>query len=133
MSNTPPNTRPFNLQDFLAGKPIVCRNGFVPQDIHYFKDAHNNHTPIFFGTNEGTVMRCDRNGVCPSDLVNNSDNKYDLFHPCEQKEGWVKLYRKNFGEVYVRHADVHNLEEQAKRFVKVPDDYLTTVKITWYE
>lgn len=128
---TPPNTLPsfipFDLEKFKAGKPIVCRNGFVPTDIHYFEDAYNNHTPIFFGTNEGTVMRCDINGICPSDLANNSDNKYDLFHPCEQKEGWVaKKVINEFVENYV-------IQKTDPQYEDIKHDLKLYSKITWHE
>lgn len=130
---TPPNTRPFNLQDFLAGKPIVCRNGFVPTDAHYFEKAVTPNSRIVFTNEIGHLIFSSSNTGCST--YSQSDNgEYDLFHPCEQKEGWVNLYRLEDGTVYVDrgHPKVHESIEEAKKFI-IGSLYLTTVKITWYE
>ena len=136
MSNTPPKVaqsaegradsttlRPFNLQDFLAGKPIVCRNGFVPTDAHYFERAKQ---ILFTSQHECYIIR---NGSVKGE--SHIDSKYDLFHPCEQKEGWVNLYKESDGTVYT-HAKVHESEQSANS-KSHNYNYLTTVKITWYE
>lgn len=111
MSNTPPNTRPFNLQDFINGKPIVCRNGFVPTDAHYFEKAKQ---ILFTSQHECYIIR---NGAVKGE--SHIDSKYDLFHPCEQKEGWVNKF----------------IIENEVMFQKelTPENEGKYVKITWYE
>ena len=38
--------KPFNLERFLAGDPVVCRDGTVPTEAHYFASISNGEEKI---------------------------------------------------------------------------------------
>lgn len=114
---TPPNTLPFNLQEFLAGKPIVCRNGFVPTDAHYFEKGNK----IAFTDRDGDLVYVDEEGLFNEQEIGGS--YCDLFHPYEQKEGWV---HKSWIADHVIQEPTHVTEDRMQN----QNEY---VKITWYE
>lgn len=55
----------------------------------------------------------------------------DLFFAPEKKEGWMNLYKRDFG--LVKGGEVYNSEEAAKKVAAGDGDYITTIKVEWEE
>ena len=59
------------------------------------------------------------------------EGENDLFFVSIKHEGWMNLYKKNFGRVI---GDwVYNSEKEAKKIAAGDEDYITTIKIEWEE
>ena len=55
----------------------------------------------------------------------------DLFSSPVKKEGWMNLYKRDFG--LVQGDLVRDSEEAAKKIAAGDEDYITTIKIEWEE
>lgn len=55
----------------------------------------------------------------------------DLFSSPVKKEGWMNLYKRDFG--LVQGDLVRNSEEAAKKIAAGDEDYITTIKVEWEE
>jgi hypothetical protein len=119
--------RPFNLQEALAGKPVVTREGKPAIGLHVFPDARYQgiHAVV-----EKEVVSFSENGQYWN---NGTPNKYDLFMASEKKEGWVNVYR------YVPRLgrSIHATKEEALRALDAEphwkEEYIATTHIEWEE
>lgn len=59
------------------------------------------------------------------------ENIYDLFFAPEKHEGWMNLYKRDFG--LVQGDLVRDSEEAAKKIAAGDEDYITTIKVEWEE
>ena len=97
--------KPFNLQEALAGKPVVDRTGEPVTDFHYFK---------FYAD---------------GDVASN-----DLFMASEKKEGWINVYPHPNGEIKDRHMGaVHKTKEKADLYQLSDPKRVACVRIEWEE
>ena len=55
----------------------------------------------------------------------------DLFSSPVKKEGWMNLYKRDFG--LVQGDLVRNSEAAAKKIAAGDEDYITTIKVEWEE
>ena len=55
----------------------------------------------------------------------------DLFSSPVKKEGWMNLYKRDFG--LVEGDLVRNSEAAAKKIAAGDEDYITTIKVEWEE
>ena len=63
--------------------------------------------------------------------ANRDESHLDLFFAPEKHEGWMNLYKKNFGCVI---GDwVYSSEKAAKKIAAGDEDYITTIKVEWEE
>lgn len=60
-----------------------------------------------------------------------AQNDADLFFAPIKKEGWMNLYKRDFG--LVKGGEVYNSEEAAKKIAAGDEDYITTIKVEWEE
>ena len=51
--------RPFDLERFLAGDPVVCRDGTVPTEVHYFASISNGEEKIVAVVDGMALWVCD--------------------------------------------------------------------------
>lgn len=87
MSNIPQGCKPFNLQEALAGNPVVTRDGRKVKIAGYNPDAKNNEMVI--GWVDNVVETWSIEGIYDSMVASN----YDLFMAAETKDVWVVLWR----------------------------------------
>jgi hypothetical protein len=128
--------KPFNLQEALAGKPVVDRTGDGVTDLHYFGSATGQK---LYGVTDGGVESWTNNGR----YFENSpvDSPFDLFMASEKKEGWVNLYQSNtdYLAAYVQGGKqathVFRTQEDAGKHREevLKDRYITTIRIEWEE
>lgn len=122
----------FNLQEYLANpnRQVVTRDG----------------VPV-------RIICTDRKGLCAKPIVAlitlpsgddviktfwedgietaGSEDINDLFFVSIKHEGWMNLYKRNFG--LVQGDLVYNSEEEAKKIAAGDEDYITTTKVEWEE
>lgn len=115
--------KPFNLEEALAGKPVVTRGGRKITDLHYFR-VEDNIFPIYANI-EGykTIDRFTIDG-----LYDNMVTKHpkDLFMISEEK--WTNIY---WDDVFKRvfNAGYYYSEEQAKNHIVKNSNFLRSLKI----
>ena len=63
--------------------------------------------------------------------VNICDSLIDLFFDTKKHEGWMNLYKRDFG--LVEGDLVRNSEAAAKKIAAGDEDYITTIKVEWEE
>ena len=118
----------FSLEEYLKNpsKRVVTRYGrnvriictdFDNPDFPVVGEIEGNKWPLSFMANGESIKG--------RQLCN------DLFFAPEKHEGWMNLYKRDFG--LVQGDLVHNSEEAAKKTVAGDEDYITTIKIEWEE
>lgn len=115
----------FNLEEAIAGKPIVTRDGKKVLDFHYFEDVnlkiHHPITVLIEGsirldsyTRKGTYYT---SGISLNDLL-----MYE-----EPKTYYANVYKHPSGRPYTGHY-FESLEE-LKQIIP-PSNYIKTIEIT---
>ena len=123
----------FNIEEYLKNpsRKVVTRDGRKVKRI-LCTDARGKYPIValvesYDGTADNSLQYTKDGRYivdCPSSMS-------DLFFAPEKHEGWMNLYKKNFGLVI---GDlVHNSEEAAKKIAAGDEDYITTIKVEWEE
>lgn len=113
--------KPFNLEEALAGKPVVNKQGMKVIQLHYFPNIKSNfkvmaHIENNFGVDTFTI-----NGRYSDDI-----SELDLF--MAEPERWVNIYySKAQDDVWA--SDFYESEEEAKKCIVSTSSYQTTIKI----
>lgn len=110
--------KPFNLQEALAGKPVVTRDGRKVQDIRHLPSA-TMYTVV--GVVDGSLENprtFTHHGAFSANDVEN-----DLFMAPQKKKGWINIYQKEgktesgyyYGNVMAisSHRVIHSCRESA--------------------
>lgn len=79
--------KPFNLEEALAGKPVMTREGRKVVRIFYAEEACEN-SKVICVLETGLVVSHYKDGRYSADRK--SDN--DLVMAPQKKEGWINLY-----------------------------------------
>ena len=122
----------FNLQEYLANpsRQVVTRDG---RNVRIICTDRKGDTPIIALVNVGLPDREELGFAFYPDgkSCENYESDADLFFAPTKHEGWMNLYKKNFGLVI---GDlVSNSEEAAKKTAAGDEDYITTIKVEWEE
>jgi hypothetical protein len=126
--------KPFNLQDALAGKPVVTRDGKAVKQIAYFPEVETYAVMAYI---EGSdVDTYTREGSYWS-----SKGTHDLFMASTKKTGWVNIYRENItgGKMLRLSADgttghnIHPSKYVADVKQVTAKDRIAVVELTWEE
>ena len=123
--------KPFNLQEALAGKPVVTRDGRAARIAH-FPEARKWKIAAVRLDN-GDSFHTDELGRYFSQ--EGAFSSYlDLFMASEKKEGWVNVYtHPNSSEPEKdRHAGGMYSTENAALRMRMPEA-VATVRIEWEE
>lgn len=124
--------KPFNLEECIAGKPVVTRDGRRFRMGGYNPDAATYKIAGWVGDSVQGYCETGRKWA----NVENSDN--DLFMASEKKEGWIILfnqgngYKLNPSTIYEK---IFEAIEEAERIIKILNnktDY-KIIKIEWEE
>ena len=123
--------KPFNLQEALAGKPVVTRSGAPVIQITKFK-ARNEMD--IAGVVDGNIKTFRSNGT----FSYYGESGLDLFMASEKKEGWVNVYNsRNSGW---RNAQPNSPDRFGYIYdsKKMAEEYaggglIATVRIEWEE
>lgn len=99
--------RPFNLELWKAGEPVITRDGRKIEQLTYFDNISSCYK--FYGTLEGDVYAWTFEGK-KWDFEYDNDDILDLFHP--EPEMWVNAYKEGdsiyFSSVYKSQKDAED-------------------------
>ncbi len=118
--------KPFNLEQALAGAPVVTRNGLPIVELKYL--ATTSKLAVVRKEYDEKLISyfipCDRKLDETIEYVTN------LFMAPTKKEGWVNLYACGEGDVVCSYC-VHPSQQEAKDKAEV--GIIATIKIEWEE
>jgi hypothetical protein len=118
---------PFNLEEALADKPLVCRNGKLVTQFVEFKNTEAIHCLV--GVCDDMIMHWTINGFChTADGLKPSE--WDLFMAPEKQSVWINVYQGDFSKqlCVIAHCSLEQAIEH-----KSPANgftYIKTVEIT---
>jgi hypothetical protein len=107
MSEIPQGCKPFNLQDALAGKPVVTRDGRKVKIAGYNPDAAESEVVV--GWADGWARGWCENGS----YIKDRKHAADLFMACETKDVWVVLV-STIADSFCTSSYVRDTEQDAK-------------------
>lgn len=122
----------FNLQEYLANpsRQLVTRDGSKARII--CTDAKTEYPVIaLVERNSGAYEEAISYTRGGHYLSYESSRVNDLFFAPEKHEGWMNLYKRDFG--LVQGDLVRDSEEVAKKIASGDEDYITTIKVEWEE
>ena len=116
--------KPFNLEQALAGAPVVTRSGCPIVELKYLQTT----------SNLAVVRKDDEKLIsyfvpCSGKLSNTIDYATDLFMAPTKKEGWINVY--NVHSLAVTGRNIYPTEEAA--LANKGFDCIATIKIEWEE
>ena len=121
--------KPFNLEEALAGKPLVCRNGKPVTQFVEFKDTDVIHPLV--GVCDGMLMNWTMTGFYHT-ADGMQPSEWDLFMAFEKKSIWINIYDNDscmwssYGYDSKEGADEAN-----KVVINICDSvYIKTIEIT---
>lgn len=119
--------KPFNLEQALAGAPVVTRNGLPIVEIQYLQTS-----------GQVAAVRQEKDEKLITYLIptgGRHSDKYeyvsDLFMDPIKKEGWINLYPSYVADSVVCSSCVHHSQQEAKDKAEI--GVIATVKIEWEE
>jgi len=124
--------KPFNLQEALAGKPVVTRDGRSVTDFHVFPTAE--YQKVYAVVGGDRVTGFSEKGTYYNNGITNGR---DLFMVSEKKEGWVNVwgetripaYRKRGYKIFATKQEA----EESARAYPYGDPYFGTARLEWEE
>lgn len=127
------NSKPFNLEEAKAGKPVCTRDGRKARIICFDRV---NAKPILalIASTDGKGEDVFDYFVSGKRIASALESDLDLMMPLEKKEGWVNISNcpDNGYSNYDSGVIVFKTKEEAINFTN-NKDYIDTVKVTWEE
>jgi len=119
------NLKPFNLQDALAGKQVVTREGKKVTELHLFKGGKLLQPLFGIIENEEGYFCFNKDGMYN---YSSKETSYDLFMADEKKSVWVNVYKLTNGEMCIGCS--YSSLKDAMRYTDGDGTYLKTIEIT---
>ena len=113
--------KPFNLEEALAGKPVVTREGKKVTELYLFKTANSNY-PLRVCIDKDIKDYTDRGTYYAKDTT----SEHDLFMEVPIIEGWVNVY---YDKKLAIGGTVFSSKEGAILYGKNNPIYIKTIKI----
>ena len=114
--------KPFNLEEALAGKPVITRNGVKVEELVFFNYKELSEPILVKLEFRKVVLNFYRNGSYLEDGIHEND----LF--MAEPERWVNIYYSK-AQDDVLASDFYESEEEAKKCIVSTSTYQTTIKI----
>lgn len=122
--------KPFNLEQFKAGKPAVTRIGYPARYLGTLEGNGNIVVAVKCNGYESSRTYCST-----GNYFNNCEHHNDLFMAPEKKEGWVVMSSNSLHDAFnvvTREQAEEVVADNQKRYSD-PDGYWKVVHITWEE
>ena len=123
----------FSLEKYLANpsRKVVTRDGKNVRILCTDRKLDSKEVVGLTMNNDGTegLLSWSKQGKS----LSLNDSSFDLFFAPEKHEGWVNIYKSNYGgyelsQVYQRKEDA-----ETEKYINDSDVYITTIKIEWEE
>jgi len=118
--------KPFNLEQAIAGKPIVCRDG-TPAKFLYYEEGVVSCFPLGVLI-EGVHIAYTAVGT----YWNVTAGPKDLFMASEKKSGWINIYKSSCPETLAFTGGVYPSKEIALAHADCVGP-TATIEIHWEE
>ena len=129
--------KPFSLEEYIKNpsRKIVTRDGKKVIQLNLYTDAENKF-PIV------AIVEDDNNRKTARTYTYTKDGAYygdkvehlaDLFFAMEKHEGWVNIFKYNFGEPFIGDMHIFRSKEEAEESAKNNRTYVKSIKIEWEE
>jgi hypothetical protein len=119
--------KPFNLEQALAGAPVMTREGRKVVRIFYAEEACENSQVIcVFET--GVVFPYYKDGT-----YTNSSSVHELVMAPTKKEGWVVMFHNNSQKDFLVGTKIWASREDAEIWSKGCEGVFAIAKIEWEE
>ena|ERR1700686_121316 len=126
--------KPFNLQDALAGKPVVTRDGKAVKQLAFFPEAEK-YSVIAYSAGDEVDTYTKDGRFLNYGAVN--DSSRDLFMAGTMKTGWVNIYRSNltaWPSLKLPNGNViHPSKAVADERQDTTKERIAVVELTWEE
>ena len=121
----------FSLEEYLKNpeRKVVTRDG---RKVRILCTDRKGDTPIIalvYDANDG--QEYGYAFYSDGKFFRDGNEESDLFFAPEKHEGWMNLYKRDFG--LVQGDLVRDSEEAAKKIAAGDEDYITTIKVEWEE
>lgn len=103
------NLKPFNLEEALAGRPVVTRDGKQVNEIHRFKSADRNGQHLCAISHGESIWFWDDGRYS----IPRTETPWDLFMASVEKTFWVNLYGENNAGTNGNRAAHYSSEAEA--------------------
>ena len=119
--------KPFNLEQALAGAPVVTRNGRPIVELKYLQTS----SKLAVVRKEPDDKLISYFVPCDGKLGATIDYTTDLFMAPTKKEGWVNIYNPSSKNLNGVSGFAYNSREEA--VANRGSGCITTIKIEWEE
>lgn len=122
--------KPFNLEEFKAGKPAVTKEGSPARYLGTLEGSDNSiMVAIKIGDREFPFSYNSKG------LIWCNVHEWDLFMVPEKKEGWVVMNSNSLHDAYnvVTREQAEKIAAARQKRCSGPDGYWKVVHITWEE
>ena len=119
----------FNLEEYLKNplRKVITRDGRNVKILctNFTKAQHI--IAQIEGNDYSTAFHKD--GI----FVNGFESNCDLFFAMEKHEGWINIFKYNFGEPFIGDMHIFRSKEEAEESAKNDRTYVKSIKIEWEE
>lgn len=117
----------FNLEEALAGKPVVTRDGRKVSELHLFETTYDKQQLVAIIDKNAYAYY--RSGKRYNEY--DAEHNNDLFMAPETVTKWVNVYKSEHrSEVYTGESLYEN-EDDAKKNCIMGAKYITTTSVTF--
>ena len=121
--------KPFNLEEYLANpnRKVITRDG---KNVTIHCTNYDSNSPIIAQI-EGA--HSSNSFTKEGKFCQISDSKNDLFFATEKCEGWINIFKYNFGAPFIGDMHIFRSKEEAEESAKNDRTYVKSIKIEWEE
>lgn len=123
----------FSLDEFLADRKreVVTRDGLpvLIKNVYFSNPSYPVEAAIKTAINNYQTSNFTANGLYEI----GKETKYDLFFATEKREGWINVFKYNFGEPFIGDMHIFRSKEEAEESAKNDRTYVKSIKIEWEE
>ena len=117
--------KPFNLNEALAGHPVVTRDGRKVTQLHLF-DVTSPY--CLCGVIDRELRSFTKEGY-HSILKTKDTSDYDLFMESTKTKKWINIYKSQFSDEVIAGQQTYDSEQVAKNNVWNTMEYFNTIEI----
>jgi len=113
--------KPFNLEEALAGKPVITGEGVSVRKVVFLDDCLDMPLVVFIGRK---AFNCSLSGEC----ITPEKKKFNIFMAVEKKTVWVNVYhvKGTLGLGRIKHLT----QEEALARITNKKNYVQTIEIS---
>lgn len=121
--------KPFNLEQALAGAPVVCRKGYPIVELKYLQTTSN----LAVVRKEDDEKLISYFVPCSGKLSDTIDYATDLFMAPAKKEAWVVMFHNNSQKDFIVGTKIWASKQDAEIWSKGCEAVFAIAKIEWEE